>query len=63
MLPKIAAFVLVASVLIGILAFSQWSTEPLKVSGFIEADEIRLGSRVGGRVRAVYAKEGDAVKP
>lgn len=63
MVPKIAGFVLVASVLIGVLIFSQWSSEPLKVSGAIEADEIRLGSRVGGRVRAVQIEEGDEVKP
>lgn len=34
--------------------------EPV-VSGLLEAPEIRLGSRVGGRVRAVKAREGDAV--
>lgn len=31
------------------------------VSGVIETDEIRLGSRVGGRVSAVLIKEGDSV--
>jgi multidrug resistance efflux pump len=52
---------LIAIVLIGVLVQSQWSHEPLKVSGFIEADEIRLGSRVGGRVRAVRVEEGDFI--
>jgi multidrug resistance efflux pump len=33
----------------------------LVVSGFIEADEIRVGSRVGGRVAEVKAAEGDTV--
>lgn len=63
MISKIAAFVLVSGVLIGVLIFSQWSTEPLKVSGVIEADEIRLGSRVGGRVRTVHIEEGHELKP
>jgi multidrug resistance efflux pump len=31
------------------------------VSGFIEADEIRVGSRVGGRVERVHVAEGDQV--
>ena len=33
-----------------------------KISGFIEADEIRLGSRVGGRVARVHVEEGQAVR-
>ena len=33
-----------------------------KVSGFIEADEIRVGSRVGGRVAAVHVREGQRVE-
>ncbi len=32
------------------------------MSGFIEADEIRLGSRVGGRVLQVHVEEGQTVK-
>jgi multidrug resistance efflux pump len=39
--------------LVGLLAYSQLRPQPLKVSGVIEADEIRLGSRVGGRVEEV----------
>ncbi|MEZ6014146.1 MAG: HlyD family efflux transporter periplasmic adaptor subunit [Planctomycetota bacterium] len=31
------------------------------VSGIVEADEIRLGSRVGGRVAAVHVQEGERV--
>ena len=45
--------IVVAATLIALLAYSQQKREPIKVSGFIEADEIRLGSRVGGRVAAV----------
>ena len=32
------------------------------MSGFIEADEIRIGSRVGGRVARVRIAEGQAVR-
>lgn len=54
--------VLFAAVLAGSLIYSQSIHEPFKVSGFIEADEIRLGSRVGGRVAKVSCDEGDVVK-
>lgn len=43
------------------LAWQQYRPEPLIVSGFIEADEIRVGSRVGGRVADVFAREGQRV--
>ncbi|HRX80418.1 MAG TPA: HlyD family efflux transporter periplasmic adaptor subunit, partial [Pirellulaceae bacterium] len=43
------------------LVYSQMRVEPLKGSGYVEADEIRLGSRVGGRVKAVHCQEGQAV--
>lgn len=46
----------------GALLWSQRRTGPVKVSGFIEADEIRVGSRVGGRVAKVPAVEGQTVK-
>lgn len=61
-MPKrlIAAGVL-AACLIAVLAWSQQRREPLKVSGYIEADEIRIGSRVGGRVARVRISEGQAV--
>jgi multidrug resistance efflux pump len=56
--------VAVVAGLIALLAYSQMRPEPLKVSGVIEADEIRLGSRVGGRVERVAAgiDEGSRVK-
>ncbi len=53
---------LIAAALIGLLAYSQLREESLKVSGFIEADEIRVGSRVGGRVAEVLIEEGSAVR-
>ena len=61
MLKRVLAIIVVAAVLVGGLLFSQYRHEPLKVSGFIEADEIRVGSRVGGRVLKVTAVEGQRV--
>ncbi|MBI5863520.1 MAG: HlyD family efflux transporter periplasmic adaptor subunit [Planctomycetes bacterium] len=45
-----------------ILAWSQRGGGPAMVSGYLEAHDIRLGSRVGGRVQSVAAEEGQAVK-
>ena len=48
----------------GLLAWLYWRHErPLepKVSGFIEADEVRVGSRIGGRVSEVLVEEGAKV--
>lgn len=58
MAKRLLVVVVIASCLIGLLAYSQFRPQPDVVSGFIEADEIRLGSRVGGRVKAVLAEEG-----
>jgi multidrug resistance efflux pump len=43
------------------LRWSQTRAEPFHVSGFLEADEIRVGSRVGGRVAEVRVDEGSSV--
>lgn len=43
------------------LRWSQSRAEPFRVSGFLEADEIRVGSRVGGRVARVHVDEGAVV--
>ena len=43
-------------------SYSKYRPTPDRVSGFIEADEIRLGSRVGGRVAKVLVEEGATVK-
>lgn len=61
MFQRILAAVLVAGLLVAALLFGQSRHEPLKVSGYIEADEIRLGSRVGGRVAGVFVEEGQDV--
>src|SRR5687767_7280551 len=62
MTKRILLGVLAAAVLAALLAYSQIRTTPLKVSGFIEADEIRLGSRVGGRVDKVLVEEGQSAE-
>jgi multidrug resistance efflux pump len=48
--------------LIVLVAYSQRRPPLKKISGFIEADEIRLGSRVGGRVAGVLVEEGQHVR-
>lgn len=45
-----------------VLTFCGCQTEPdHKFGGYIEAEKIEVGSRVGGRVRAALVDEGDAV--
>ncbi len=62
MIVRVIAVVIVAVALACALLWSQTRHEPLKVSGFIESDEIRVGSRVGGRVAKVHVAEGTEVK-
>ncbi|HVP12106.1 MAG TPA: efflux RND transporter periplasmic adaptor subunit [Phycisphaerae bacterium] len=54
-------FVVAAVVIISWLYWQKVRPAPFVVSGFIEADEIRVGSRVGGRVAEVIAYEGQRV--
>ncbi len=62
MIKRILPIFLVASVLAILLLAHKWRSDPMKVSGFIEAHEIRLGSRVGGRVAKVHVQEGQPVR-
>lgn len=62
MIQRIVGVVVVVLVLGGLIAYSQYRPEPDHVSGFVEADEIRLGSRVGGRVQRVLVEEGQHVE-
>ncbi len=59
---RVVGIVVLACLLAAALFVSQRSSGRLKVSGFVEADEIRVGSRVGGRVKSVTAIEGAQVK-
>lgn len=47
---------------LALLYWQQLRTEPFFVSGIIETDDIRVGSRVGGRVKDVLVREGQTVK-
>lgn len=63
MLTRFAIAVLLLVLALGAaLVSSKYHVEPDHVSGVIEADEIRVGSRVGGRVQKVLVEEGDRVK-
>ena len=61
MIRRICGIALLAVVLLGLVIYSQMRPQISYVSGLIEAEEIRLGSRVGGRVKAVLVNEGDQV--
>ncbi len=61
MIPRLLMILTVILLLTGLIAYSQFRPQPNHVSGFIEADEIRVGSRVGGRVQAVLVEEGQGV--
>lgn len=51
-----------AAVATSVLFWSQRQRGQNHVSGTIEADEIRVGSRVGGRIQEVLAEEGQFVR-
>lgn len=61
MAKRIVGVVLVVLCIGLLLLYSQWHARPQKISGFVEADEIRLGSRVGGRVEKIHVEEGQSV--
>ncbi|MCK6457796.1 MAG: efflux RND transporter periplasmic adaptor subunit [Phycisphaerae bacterium] len=57
----LVVLVLVVAVVAGLYAWQNRPT-PLVVSGFIEADLIRVGSRIGGRVAELLVQEGQRVR-
>lgn len=57
--------VIAVVVALSVIAWHYWQQRrvgPLVVSGFVEADEIRVGSRVGGRVAQVLVSEGQTIR-
>lgn len=62
MIRRLVGVIVVAMALVGLLLYSQHRQEPLHVSGFVEAHEIRTGSRVGGRVHRIVVDEGQTVR-
>ena len=61
MARTVIAMCVVVTLLGFALVYGKIREQPPKVSGFFEADEIRVGSRVGGRVLKVKVAEGDQV--
>jgi len=62
LIGRVVLFVTVLAALYLGLRYSQERTGPLVVSGFLEADEVRVGSRVGGRVLRVHIEEGQSLE-
>ena len=62
MIKRFLALSVIAILLMAAILYDHYRSTTDKVSGFIEADEIRVGSRVGGRVTAVHVQEGQRVK-
>lgn len=58
----LAVIGIVAVGVLALLAWTQRRPQPFFVSGFVEAEDVRVGSRVGGRVARVEAVEGQSVK-
>lgn len=54
--------VVLAGIAVSVLLWSQQRHGPFTVSGVVESDEIRVGSRVGGRIAQVLVAEGQAVQ-
>ncbi len=61
MIRRIIILAILATALVGLIVYSQLRPQSDFVSGLVESEEIRLGSRVGGRVKSVLAHEGDQV--
>jgi multidrug resistance efflux pump len=61
MIRHITILLIVGACLAALIFYSQLRSEPQRVSGIIETDEIRLGSRIGGRVAKVNVEEGEQV--
>lgn len=62
MVRRVIVFSVLGIAFVGLLLYSQRGPDAVVVSGLLEADEIRVGSRVGGRVRAVRVSEGQPVR-
>lgn len=62
MIRRFITILTVVTILGGLIAYSKFRGEPSHVSGWVEADEIRVGSRVGGRIQSVLVEEGQRVE-
>ncbi|MEX2187008.1 MAG: efflux RND transporter periplasmic adaptor subunit [Pirellulales bacterium] len=61
MIRRLIAISAVVLLLAGLIVYSQFRPLANRVSGFVEADEVRVGSRLGGRVLVVHVEEGQQV--
>lgn len=61
-MKRLLLIIPLAAVLLAALWWSQHRTTPFFVSGYIESHQIRVGSRIGGRVRTVHVTEGQSVR-
>ncbi len=61
MIKRILSLLVIAILLLAAILYDHYHATTDSVSGFLEADEIRVGSRVGGRVAAVHVREGQRV--
>lgn len=59
---KFVIFAFAAVAVISWLYWGQSRPAAFVVSGFVEADDVRVGSRVGGRIASVVVGEGDRVR-
>src|SRR6202049_760104 len=62
---RVVLLILVAVVLGGTSVYATWFRRDtgLQGSGTVEARNIRVGSKVGGRIDKVLVREGDSVQP
>tara|TARA_R110002072_G_scaffold145460_1_gene291936 strand:- start:80428 stop:81555 length:1128 start_codon:yes stop_codon:yes gene_type:complete len=60
-MKRLVVIVILAAGLTALLVLNQRRDEPLIVSGTVEADDVRVGSRIGGRVAVVHVDEGQVV--
>jgi len=60
-MKRLFVIVPIAVAAVAVLVWSQHRRTPQYASGFVESHQIRVGSRVGGRVQAVHVAEGQPV--
>lgn len=61
-MARLAVLVPLVGIALAALVWSQQRESEFFVSGVLEAHDVRVGSRVGGRVRQVHVSEGDTVE-
>lgn len=62
---RVSILILVAVILAGTAVYATWfrRDNALQGSGTVEARDIRVGSKVGGRIDKILVREGDRVQP